>query len=59
MGPGPGEEAESRGRKLLQHPPEHLVSHAAHVERDSLVELAGLGNNERVGGGLLGNGRRT
>ena len=59
VGSSPGEEAESRGRKLLQHPPEHLVSHAAHVERDSLVQLAGLGNNERVGGGLLGNGRRT
>ena len=49
--PGPGD--------LLQHPPEDLVPHPAHVESDSLVELPGLGDDEGVGSRVLGDGRRT
>ena len=59
VGAGTGEEAESGGRELLQHPPEDLMPHPAHVKCDSLVQLPRLGDYEGVGGGLLGYSRWT
>ena len=53
VSPGPGQQAQSGVRELLQHPPEHLVSHPAHVERHPLVELPRLGDYEGVGNWLV------
>ena len=54
MSPGHSELAQPGPWHLLQHGPHHLVPRPAHVEDDSLVELAGLLDDEGVRGLDLG-----